>query len=140
MGRNCLHLTGRRPDMVRRSLTRGLCCKSYRKYMLDTGGPAHTARELFLSSPCVSHEKFAEIPETITCMCLNNLGNRMDVAGRAIEALEYWRRALGAGQLRDDTGNRAKTLADYARALEDRGVKTVTIYWTSTRSGLRLPP
>ena len=53
-------------------------------------------------------------------MCLNNLGNRLRVAGRAIEALEYWRRAL---EVRPNFGmalcNRARTLSAYGASLED---------------------
>jgi tetratricopeptide (TPR) repeat protein len=79
------------------------------------------ASELFYLRRAISHEKFAETPDTIRCMCLNNIGNRMDVAGRAIEALEYWRRAL---EVQPNFGmalcNRAKILADYAMALEEK--------------------
>jgi hypothetical protein len=93
------------------------------------------ADELFYLRRAVSHEKFAEIPENIRCMCLNNLGNRMDVAGRAIEALEYWRRAL---EVQSNFGmalcNRARILADYASALEDRGEQALLL-WVAHKEG-----
>ena len=89
------------------------------------------ASELFYLRRAISHEKFAETPDTIRCMCLNNIGNRMDVAGRAIEALEYWRRAL---EVQPNFGmalcNRAKILADYAMALEDRGEQAL-LFWVA---------
>ncbi len=80
---------------------------------------ATLAREIFYLRRAVSHQKFGQIPSTAKCMCLNNLGNRLRVAGRAIEALEYWRRAL---EVQPNFGmalcNRARVLAAYAEGLE----------------------
>jgi hypothetical protein len=99
------------------------------------------ALELFYLRRAVSHEKFAQIPDTIRCMCLNNLGNRMDVAGRAIEALEYWRRAL---EVQPNFGmalcNRAKTLADYAMALEDRRGQVLLLWLAHKEASGALAP
>ena len=83
---------------------------------------ATLARELYYLRRAVSHQKFAQMSDILRCKCLNNLGNRLRVAGRAIEALECWRRAL---EVQPNFGmalcNRAKILADYAKALEDNG-------------------
>ena len=89
---------------------------------------ATLARELYYLRRAVSHPKFTEIPDVVRCMCLNNLGNRLRVAGRAIEALECWRRAL---EVQPNFGmslcNRARTLAAYAEALEDTGSRA--LFW-----------
>ncbi len=77
------------------------------------------AREIFYLRRAVSHEKFAQIPEIIRCKCLTNLGNRLQVAGRIVEALECWRRVL---EMRPNFGmalcNRARILLAYAEALD----------------------
>jgi hypothetical protein len=77
-------------------------------------------REIFYLRRAVSHPEFPQISKDLKCQCFNNLGNRLRVAGRAIEALDYWRRAL---QVQQNFGmslcNRALVLAEYAKALED---------------------
>src|ERR1035437_9047651 len=87
------------------------------------------AREMFYLRRAVSHQEFAQIPDVIRCKCLNNLGNRLDVAGRAIEAIECFRRAL---EVQPNFGmalcNLAKTLADYAKAIEDPGEQTILLW------------
>jgi tetratricopeptide (TPR) repeat protein len=90
---------------------------------------ATLAREIFYLRRAASHQKFAQMPETFRCMCLNNLGNRLSVAGRLIEALDYWRRAL---EVRPNFGmalcNRARLLPAYAGAIEDDGQKTLFLW------------
>jgi tetratricopeptide (TPR) repeat protein len=87
------------------------------------------AEEIFYLRRAASHQRFAQMPEVTRCMCLNNLGNRLDVAGRAIEALEYFGRAL---DVQPNFGmalcNRAKTLADYAKAIEDPGEQALLLW------------
>lgn len=87
------------------------------------------AREIFFLRRAVSHQEFAQIPEPVRCMCLNNLGRRLAVAGRVVEALDCWRRAL---EVQPNFGmvlcNRARFLPAYAEALEDTGQKTL-IFW-----------
>ena len=99
------------------------------------------AREMFYIRRAVSHPKFAQIPDAIRCMCLNNLGNRLRVAGRAIEALEYWRRAL---EVQPNFGmalcNRARILADYAEALEDPGQQTLFLWVAYKEASAALAP
>jgi hypothetical protein len=89
------------------------------------------AREIFYLRRAVSHPKFNQIPDTVRCMILNNLGNRLRVAGRFIESLEYWRRAL---EVQPNFGmalcNRALNLANYADAIEDTG-KRVLFLWVA---------
>jgi len=78
------------------------------------------AREIFYLRRALGHPKFNQTPATVQCMILNNLGNRLRVAGRLIEALEYWQRAP---QVQPHFGmalcNRAIGLANYSESLED---------------------
>jgi hypothetical protein len=52
------------------------------------------AREIFYLRRAVSNPDFPQVSDVTKCKCLNNLGRRRSVAGRAAEALEYWRRTL----------------------------------------------
>jgi hypothetical protein len=94
---------------------------------------ATLAREVFYLRRAVSHQNFAQIPEVLRCVCLNNLGNRLRVAGRVIEALECWRRTL---EVQPNFGmalcNRAITLVHYAEALEDTEEKAL-FWWVAHR-------
>jgi hypothetical protein len=86
------------------------------------------ACEIFSLRRAVSHPEFAQISKDLRCKCLNNLGNRLQVAGRAIEALEYWRRAL---EVKPTFGmslcNRAIVFAEYAKALEH--IEEKSLFW-----------
>ena len=99
------------------------------------------AREMFYLRRAVSHQKFAQMPEVLRCKCLNNLGNNLDVAGRAIEALECFSRVL---DVQPNFGmalcNRAKTLTDYAKALEDRGEQTLLLWVAHKEASAALAP
>jgi tetratricopeptide (TPR) repeat protein len=87
------------------------------------------AREIFYLRRAVSNPKFNRVSDIERCKILNNLGNRLNVAGRLIEALEYWRRAL---EVLPNFGmalcNRALGLADYAKALEDPGKQALFLW------------
>jgi hypothetical protein len=87
------------------------------------------ARELYYLRRAVSNPEFPHVPDTIKCMCLNNFGNRLEVTGRVIEALDCWRRAL---EVRPNFGmslcNRAKALAAYAQALEDASERALFLW------------
>ena len=87
------------------------------------------AREIFHLRRAVSRQEFKQAPDRIRCMCLNNLGNRLCVAGRVIEALDYWRRAL---EVRPNFGmalcNRARLFPVYAEAIEDAGQKSLFLW------------
>lgn len=78
------------------------------------------AQEIYHLRRAVSHPDFPALNPVFRCMCLNNLGNRLRVAGRAIEALNCWGRALG---IKPNFGmslcNRAMVLVNYASAVED---------------------
>jgi len=99
------------------------------------------AREIFYLRRAVSHRKFAQASDVTKCMCLNNLGNRLCVAGRAIEALEYWRRAL---EVQPNFGmalcNRARMFAALAEALEDPGEKTLILWMAHKEASAALAP
>lgn len=78
------------------------------------------AREIFYLRRAVSNPAFSQTSSVTKCKCLNNLGTRLRVSGRAIEALEYWSRAL---QVQPNFGmalsNRARLLTNYGAALDD---------------------
>jgi hypothetical protein len=99
------------------------------------------ARELFYLRRAVSHQKFAQVPDVIRCMCLNNLGNRLSVAGRVIEALDCWRRAL---EVRPNFGmslcNRARTIAAYGEALGDTGKQALFLWVAHREASAALAP
>lgn len=99
------------------------------------------AREIFYLRRAISHQKFARIPDIFKCKCLNNLGNRLEVAGRSIEALDYWRRVL---DLQPNFGmalwNRAKVLASYAGGFEDRDVKALVLFAAHSAASAALAP
>jgi hypothetical protein len=81
----------------------------------------------------VSNESFAKIPDIFKCQCLNNLGNRLEVAGRCIEALDCWRRILEVcPNFGMSFGNRAAAFVSYGRALEDRGMQAL-FFWMAYR-------
>ena len=99
------------------------------------------ARELFYLRRAVSNGRFARVRDIFKCQCLNNLGNRLRVAGRAIEALECWRRAL---EVQANFGmalcNRARILANYAEALEDAGEKVLFLWVAHKEASAALAP
>jgi hypothetical protein len=99
------------------------------------------ARELFYLRRAASHQAFSQLPDVIRCMCLNNLGSRLEVAGRSIEALDYWRRAL---EVQPTFGmslcNRAKALASYSGALEDVGARALFLWAAHKEASAALAP
>jgi LA2681-like HEPN len=99
------------------------------------------ARELYYLRRAVSRPEFSRTSPVFRCKCLNNLGRRLSVAGRATEALEYWRRTL---EVRPDFGmalcNRARTLAAYAAAQEDTGQRAVILSVAHTEASAALAP
>jgi tetratricopeptide (TPR) repeat protein len=87
------------------------------------------AREVFYLRRAVSNPYFKRVSTVEQCKILNNIGNRMQVAGRVIEAIEYWRRAL---EVLPNFGmalcNQARILTSYAQALEDEGHRTLFLF------------
>jgi hypothetical protein len=87
------------------------------------------ARELYLLRRAISNPRFGGLPPHNRCMILNNLGNRLRVAGRYVEALGCWDRTL---ELEANFGmalfNRAKTLAAYAGCLADAGKSAIFLF------------
>jgi hypothetical protein len=99
------------------------------------------AQEIFFLRRAVSHPKFNQVPDTVRCMILNNLANRFQVAGRLIESLEYWRRAL---EVQPNFGmalcNRALFLAHYAEAIEDPGKRALFLLVAHKAASAALAP
>jgi tetratricopeptide (TPR) repeat protein len=92
---------------------------------------ATLSREIYLLRRAISHSQFSRISHIERCQTLNNLGNRLIVAGRTIEALACWRRTLELQpQFGMALGNRARTLWLYASALEDLDHK-VLFFWAA---------
>jgi len=87
------------------------------------------AREIYYLRRALSRPDFLEATEVTRCKVLDNLGNRLSVAGRAIEALHYWRSGL---EIQPNFGmslcNRAKVLAEYGSALEDADERAL-FFW-----------
>jgi hypothetical protein len=99
------------------------------------------AHEIFYLRRAVSRPEFNRVPDTVQCMILNNLGNRLRVAGRIIEALEYWRKAL---EVQPNFGmalcNRALRLVNYAEALEDKGKRALFLWMAYKEASAALAP
>jgi hypothetical protein len=74
-------------------------------------------------------------------MILNNLGNRLQFAGRLIESLEYLRRAL---EVQPNFGmalcNRARIFAEYAAAMEDTGHQVLFLFVAHKEASAALAP
>lgn len=87
------------------------------------------ARELFYLRRAILNPKFDHVSDIERCKILNNLGNRLQVAGRVIEALDCWRRAL---EILPNFGmalcNRARYLAAYSQALENESHRTLFLF------------
>jgi hypothetical protein len=99
------------------------------------------AREMYYLRRAVSNESFAKIPDIFKCQCLNNLGNRLEVAGRSIEALDCWRRVL---EVCPNFGmslcNRAAAFVSYGGALEDRGMQALFFWMAHREASAALAP
>jgi hypothetical protein len=99
------------------------------------------AREIYYLRRAISRPEFEKIPDAVKCMCLNNLGNRLLVAGRVVEALDYWRRVL---EVRPNFGmslcNRARTLVSYAEGFEDKEQKALLFWKAHEEASAALAP
>ena len=99
------------------------------------------ARELYYLRRAISHPKFEQSLEVVRCKCLNNLGNRLSVAGREIEALECWRRTL---KMQPNFGmalcNRARIFAGYASSVEDPDDRTLFLWMAHKEASAALAP
>jgi len=97
------------------------------------------SREIYYLRRAISHTKFRRIVETTRCMILNNLGNRLRVAGRIVEALEYWRRALEVLPMFGMAlCNRALAFAQYADAIEDTGKRALFLWMAHNEASVAL--
>jgi hypothetical protein len=99
------------------------------------------AREIYHLRRAVSHAEFAQSNEILRCKGLNNLGNRLRVAGRVIEALDCWRRAV---EVQPNFGmalcNRARFFVDYGQALEDNDAKALFLWVAHKEASAALAP
>jgi hypothetical protein len=99
------------------------------------------AREIFYLRRAISNPKFNQVSDIARCKILNNLGNRLSVAGRLIEGLEYWHRAL---EILPNFGmalcNRALALAEYAKAMEDPGKQALFLWVAHKEASAALAP
>lgn len=70
----------------------------------------------------LNHPSFGSLPKMRRCQILTNLANQMNTAGRFVEALDYWSRALElVPAFWMARGNRGYALSRYAQALHDGG-------------------
>jgi hypothetical protein len=74
----------------------------------------------------VQHDGFGKLPDLRQCQIFTNLANQINTVGRFVDAQEYWNRALAMRpRFGMALGNRGYGLAEYARALYDRGHQRV---------------
>ncbi|MGA2207362.1 MAG: LA2681 family HEPN domain-containing protein [Terracidiphilus sp.] len=102
---------------------------------------ATLAREIFFLRRAISSPFFAGCDTDLKCMCLNNLGNRLRVAGREIEALDCWRKVL---ELQPNFGmslsNRARVLTAYAGAFENQDEKSLFLWAAHREASAAIAP
>ena len=83
-------------------------------------------KEAFHLRRAVRHAEFGQLSSVRQCQIFTNLGNTLNTAGRFVEALEYWGRALAIHpRFAMALGNRGYGLTHYARALYDGGHQAV---------------
>jgi hypothetical protein len=99
------------------------------------------AREIYLLRRAVSRNGFVSVSSVLKCKCFTNLGNRLEVAGRLVEALECWRRAL---EVQPQFGmalcNRAIGFYTYASALEDSGKRSLLLWMAHKEATAAMAP
>ena len=87
------------------------------------------AREIFYLRRAVSNPNFTRVSLYRKCKILNNVGNRMQVSGRVIEAIDYWRRTL---EVLPNFGmalcNRVRILTSYGLTLEDESERAIFLF------------
>jgi tetratricopeptide (TPR) repeat protein len=87
------------------------------------------AREICYLRRAAGHPDFSRISKTYQCMILNNLGNRLRVAGRFIEAIECWKQVLVIEpKFGMSLCNLAIRFKDYSEIIEDPGAQTLLSY------------
>lgn len=79
-------------------------------------------KQIFYLRRSLTNPAFAELLKGRRCQILTNLGNQLNTAGRFVEALDYWTRALELmPQFWMAQGNRGLALLTYGGALYDPG-------------------
>jgi len=98
-------------------------------------------RETYYLKRAIARPEFGQVSKVLRCKCLNNLGNRMHVAGRFTEALEYWRRVLA---IEPNFGmtlcNRARLFAEYAHAMDDPSDQAMLLWAAHKEASAALAP
>ncbi len=83
-------------------------------------------KQIFHLRRTVNHPAFENLGALRQCQVLTNLGNQLNTAGRFVEALEAWERALAIyPNFAMALGNRGYGLTNYARALHDDGHQAI---------------
>lgn len=79
-------------------------------------------KQIFYLRRALTNPAFSQLLKERRCQILTNLGNQLNSAGRFVEALEYWTRALAlVPQFWMAQGNRGIALLTYGGALYDPG-------------------
>lgn len=99
------------------------------------------ARETYLLRKAISNPEFSKVEVLERCKALNNLGNRLHVAGRIVEALVVWRRALS---LESSFGMalccEAQALSLYASSLESGKERALFLWMAHKKAVAALAP
>jgi hypothetical protein len=89
----------------------------------------------------VVHPGFEGLDRVRRCQIFTNLGNLLNNAGRFVEALEYWERALAIEpRFGMALGNRGYALRWYAKALYDNGHKALFLRFAHDSLNAALSP
>jgi tetratricopeptide (TPR) repeat protein len=95
--------------------------RAYYQLGLGVGVARDTTSNISLSASS-SVTRIRQTPPIHRCQVYTNLANQLDTAGRFVEAIEYWERALAIVPTFDMAlGNRGLALERYARSLYDPG-------------------
>lgn len=79
-------------------------------------------KQIFHLRRALTNPAFSELMKERQCQILTNLGSQLNSAGRFVEALEHWTRALGlVPQFWMAQGNRGLALLTYGGAIYDPG-------------------
>lgn len=79
-------------------------------------------QQLLLLRRALNRTSFSDLPISVRCQILTNLGNQLSFAGRFIEAREFWSRAVATlPNFWMAQFNRGYGLMTYARCLYDEG-------------------
>lgn len=85
-------------------------------------------KQIFHLRRALTNNAFADLPVARRCQILTNLGNQLNTAGRFVEALPYWSRAIElVPEFWMAQGNRGRGLLRYGAELYDPGHQGVLL-------------